>query len=212
MDDGGVKRIAVPDDFLLGRALAHERRRQGRPARSSPRRTTRSPKSCCRSCVEAGVDEDPDDLHQRPRPGPVHLADAAHRRDAGPVRRAGRDLPHDASRRAADRRRGRSAVQRPVLRRRALRPVGRRPHEVQPPRRPHRAEGPGHADQRRHRRGHQDPGRAAQRPRRDRRHRPPRQPPRALGGRARGEPVPLGPRARRARGEGAPRRRPRART
>ena len=107
--------------------------------------------------------------------------------------------------RAADRRRGRGAVPRPVLHRGALRPVGRRPHEVQPPRRPHRAQRPGHADQRRHHRGHQDPGRAAQRPRRDRRHRPPRQPPRALGGRARREPVPLGPRARRARGEGAPR-------
>ena len=70
-----------------------------------------------------------------------------------------------------------------------------------------RTELTGHRDahQRRHHRRHQDPGRASQRPRRDRRHRPPRQPPRALGGRARREPVPLGPRARRARGEGAPR-------
>ena len=67
------------------------------------------------------------------------------------------------------------------------------------------AQGLRHADQRRHHRGHQDPGRAAQRPRRDRRHRPPRQPPRALGGRARREPVPLRPGARRARGQGAPR-------
>ncbi len=60
------------------------------------------------------------------------------------------------------------------------------------------------AVERRHRRGDQDPGRAAQRPRRDRRHRPPRQPPRAFRGRARGEPVPLGPGARRARGARAP--------
>ncbi len=64
---------------------------------------------------------------------------------------------------------------------------------------------PGHADQRRHHRGDQDPGRAAQRPRRDRRHRSPRQSPRALGRRAGGKPVPLGPGARRARGQGAPR-------
>ena len=175
-----------------------------RPARCSRRPTTRSPTSCCRSCSDAGVAIDRDDLHERPRPGRVHLADAARRRHARPDRRPRRDLPDDASRRAADRRRGRVAVPRPLLLRGALRPLGRRPDEVQPPRRPHRAEGHGHADQRRHHRRHQDPGRAAQRPRRDRRHRSPRQPPRALGRRARRKPVPLGPRARRARGEGAP--------
>ena len=202
--DGGIKRIAVPNEYIVGRTLATNvvdtatgeivakanDEITDELAEEAPRRRRRG---------------DPDDLHQRPRPGPVHLADAAHRRHAGPVRGQGRDLPHDASRRAADRGRGRSAVPRPVLRRGALRPVGRRPHEVQPPRRPPRAHGPGDAVQRGHHRGHQDPGRAAQRPRRDRRHRPPRQPPRALGGRARGEPVPLGPGARRARGEGAPR-------
>ena len=117
---------------------------------------------------------------------------------------AGRDLPHDAPRRAADRRRGEDALQRPVLQRGPLRPVGRRPHEVQPPRRPRRADRPDDAVERRHRRGDQDPGGAAQRPRRDRRHRPPRQPPRALGGRARREPVPRRPGARRARGARAP--------
>ena len=84
----------------------------------------------------------PDDLHERPRPGPVHLADAAHRRHARPVRGEGRDLPHDASGRAADRGSGRGAVPRPLLLGRALRPVGRRPHEVQPPHRPSGAEGP----------------------------------------------------------------------
>ncbi len=43
-----------------------------------------------------------------------------------------------------------------------------------------------------------------ERPRRDRRYRSPRQPARALGGRTRREPVPGGPGARGARGEGAP--------
>ena len=152
-----------------------------------------------------GRRDDPHDLRQRPRPGCVHRADAEDGRHARPDGGADRDLPDDASRRAADRRSRRGAVPRPVLQRRALRPVAGRPHEVQSPRRPQRADRPGHADQRRHHRGHQDPGRAAQRPRRDRRHRPPRQPARALGGRTRGEPVPFGPRARRARGQGTPR-------
>ncbi len=143
-------------------------------------------------------------VHERPRPGSVHLADAEERRHARPVRGQGGDLPHDAPGRAADRGRRRVAVPRPVLLRGALRPVGGRPDEVQPPRRPRGAEGHRHADQRGHHRGHPHPRRAAQRPRRDRRHRPPRQPPRALGRRARREPVPLRPRARRARGQGAP--------
>ena len=203
--DGGVKRIAVPErlhrrprardqhrrqddrrgarqgqrrDHRGAAAEAARRRRRRRSRRSTPTTSTRAPYIS----QTLRTDDTPDQTAAR-----------------------GRDLPDDASGRAADRGRGRDAVPRPLLLRGALRPVGRRPHEVQPPRRPPRAQGPADADQRRHHRRHQDPGRAAQRPRRDRRHRPPRQPPRALGRRARGEPVPLGPRARRARGEGAPR-------
>ncbi len=159
-----------------------------------------------------GAEEDPrrrrrggeDHLHQRPRPGPVHLADPARGRVHGRAERPGRDLPHDAPRRAADRRRREDPLQRPLLQRGPLRPLRRRPHEVQPPRGPRRADRRDDALPRGHRRGDQDPGRAAQRPRRDRRHRPPRQPPRALGGRAGREPVPLGPGARGARGARAP--------
>ena len=181
-----------------------ERRRQDdrRGHREGERRDHRGPAEEARGRGRHGIQ---DDLHERPRPGPVHRADAEERRHARPVRGEGRDLPDDASGRAADRGRGRGAVPRPVLRRGALRPVRRRPHEVQPPRRPQRADRPGHAHQRGHHRGHPHPRRAAQRPRRDRRHRSPRQPSRALGRRARGEPVPLGPGARRARGQGAAR-------
>ena len=122
-----------------------------------------------------------------------------------PVGRARGHLPHDAPRRAADRRRGRGAVPPPVLQRGPLRPVARRPHEVQRPRRPRRARRPDDAVQRGHPRRRQDPGRAAQRPRRGRRHRPPRQPPRALRRRAGREPVPLRPGAHREGRQGAPR-------
>ena len=205
--DGGRRRQAHRRARRLrARPRARDERRRHDDRRdASPRPTTRSPRSCWRSCATPASSEIQtiytNDLDQGP-----YISQTL-RTDETPDQYAaqGRDLPHDASRRAADRRRGRGAVPRPVLRRGALRPVGRRPHEVQPPRRPRRAEGPGDADQRGHHRRHQDPGRAAQRPRRDRRHRPPRQSPRALGGRARGEPVPRGPRARRARGEGAPR-------
>ena len=192
-------------------------------ARSSPPRTRRSPTRCSRSCAAAKRRPHPDDLLQRSRPGRLHLANAAHRRNRRPMGGAGRHLPHDAPRRAADRGRGRDAVQRPLLRRGALRPVDGRADEVQSPslsgeaRRAlarlgapvqpaRRVEGLGRrrdAVERRSPRGRDDHGRAAQRPRRHRRHRPPRQPPGAVGRRARREPVPGGPRARRACGEGA---------
>jgi DNA-directed RNA polymerase subunit beta len=64
---------------------------------------------------DANIDRHPDPVHQRPGPGRLHLADPAHRRHRRPDRRARGDLPHDASWRTANRRVGRSAVQRPVL-------------------------------------------------------------------------------------------------
>ncbi len=60
----------------------------------------------------------PGAVHQRAGPGRLHLADAGVRRDRRPAGRARGHLPHDAPRRAADRRRGRGAVQPPVLQRR----------------------------------------------------------------------------------------------
>ena len=74
-----------PEDFLIGRVLAHNVVDTRRPARSSPRPTTRSPKSCWRSCARpasASIETlYTNDLDQ----GRVHLADAADRRDRRPI-------------------------------------------------------------------------------------------------------------------------------
>ena len=45
MEAAGLKRISAPDEFLLGRTLAHNVI-SPTPARSSPTRTTRSPRRC----------------------------------------------------------------------------------------------------------------------------------------------------------------------
>ena len=63
----------------------HRRHDDRRGPRHAP--TTRSPRSCWRSS-STPASRDADDLHQRSRPGRVHLADAAHRRHAGPDRGA----------------------------------------------------------------------------------------------------------------------------
>ena len=138
MEAAGMKKLTVEPDFLLGRTLAQNvvNKETGEVVANANDEIT-----------EAAAEEDPrgrrrggqDPLHQRPRPGPVHLADPARRRDHRRAERAGRDLPHDAPRRAADGRRREDALQRPVLHRGPLRPVGRGPHEVQPPRGPRRA-------------------------------------------------------------------------
>ena len=142
--EAGVKRIAVPADYIVGRALATNivDKTTGEVLAKANDEIT---EELLQKLADAGVAEIQtiytNDLDQ----GAVHLADAAHRRHAGPDRRARGDLPDDAPRRAADRGRGRGAVPRPVLLRGALRPFRRRPDEVQPPRRPHRAQGPGDA-------------------------------------------------------------------
>ena len=176
-----------------------------RPAKCWPRPTTRSPTSCCRSCTDAGVPSIEtiytNDLDQGAYISQTLRADDTPDQTAARVAiyrmmRPGEPPTEDAVESLfhglffAEERYDLSAVGRMKFNRR----VGRT-----------ELKGTADADQRRHHRRHQDPGRAAQRPRRNRRHRPPRQSPRALGGRARREPVPLGSRARRARGEGAPR-------
>ena len=102
--------------------------------RRDPRqRQRRDHRDAARQAARVEGRQDPDAVHQRSRPGPVRLADAARRRDRRHAGGARGDLPHDAPRRAADGGRGRGPLQRPVLRRGALRPLGGRPHEVQPP-------------------------------------------------------------------------------
>ena len=202
---------AVGDQVHLGarglrrRPHAGAQRRRRRDRRDPGQGQRRADRSAAEEAAPGRRQGNPRALHQRARRRRLHLADARVRRDRRPARRARRHLPHDAARRAADRRRGRGAVPSPVLLGRHLRPVARRPDEVQRPRRPRRARRRDDAVERGHPRRRQDPGRAAQRPRRGRRHRPPRQPARALRRRAGREPVPLGPRPDREGGQGAPR-------
>ena len=185
---------------------------QGPGARHRQHRDRRDPRQGERDPVRADGRQadrerhhrDPHAVRQRPGPRSVHLRHAAHRSDQDPPRGAGRDLPHDASRRAADQGRRREPVPEPVLQRRALRPVAGRPHEVQPPRRPRGNHRLRRAQQGGHHRGHEDPDRHPQRQRPRGRHRPPRQPPRAQRRRNGGERLPHRPGARRARRQGAP--------
>ena len=114
----------------------HRRRRHRRDHRQGQRRADRSAAEEAAHRRRAGH---AGDLHQRTRPGRVHLADAAHRRNRRRVRRPRGHLPHDASRRAADRRRGAGPVPAPVLQPGHVRPVARGPHEVQRQGRPRRS-------------------------------------------------------------------------
>ena len=114
------------------RPHARAQRDQSGHRRDHRQRERRDHRDAARQAARGEDRQDPDALHQRPRPGAVRVADAARRRDRRHAGRPRRDLPHDAPRRAADGGRGGSALQRPVLRRGALRPLGGRPDEVQP--------------------------------------------------------------------------------
>ena len=167
-----------------------------------------------------------DPVRERPGSRSVHLQHPARGSDQDPARGAGRDLPHDASGRAADQGSGAEPVLQPVLHLRPLRPVGGRPHEVQPPRRPQRSDRPERAVRLQvlrlaqgrgvqgavrgagrdvgHPRRAQGADRHQERPWPGRRHRPPGQPSRAFGRRNGREHLPHRPGARRARRARAP--------
>ena len=135
IEAAGITYISVPEDYLVGRVLANNvvDGDTGEIIASANDELTDELLGKLRDAnIEAIQTLYTNDLDQ----GRVHLADPAHRRHRRPDRRTRGDLPHDASWRAADRRVGGSAVQRPVLQPGTLRPVGRRPHEVQPPYRP----------------------------------------------------------------------------
>ena len=120
---------------LPRRAHAGAQRRRRRHRRDHRQGQRRADRDAAEEAARRRRQGHPGAVHQRARRRRLHLADAGRRRDRRPAGRARGDLPHDAPRRAADRRRGRGAVQPPVLQRRHLRPVARRPHEVQRPRR-----------------------------------------------------------------------------
>ena len=169
LEDAKVTRLRVPREYVYGKVLAHD----------VVNTDTGEIIAKANEVLTAAIGREADRGRHRPgqhavreRPGPrsVHLRHAAHRSDQDAPRGAGRDLSHDASRRAAHQGCRREPVQQPVLQRRALRPVGRRPHEVQPPRRPqgdHRPRHPLRPQVRRrpHRRAVQAPGREVRRSR-----------------------------------------------
>ena len=136
LEQSGIAALAVPDEL------------PGRPHPVARRRSTPNTGELLATANDE-ISEDaagqvPQGRHrggrhavgQRPRSRPVPVQHPAHRSDQDPARSAGRDLPHDASGRAADQGRRAEPVPQPVLHLRALRPVGRGPHEVQPPHRP----------------------------------------------------------------------------
>jgi hypothetical protein len=127
--------ISVPEDYLIGRMLARnvvDADTGEILAKANDELTD----SLLKKLRVAGVKEIPALYTNELDEGRLHLADAGCRRDRRPAGRARRDLPDDAPRRAADRRRRRGAVPSAVLQRRHVRPVARRPDEVQRPRRP----------------------------------------------------------------------------
>ena len=88
MEAAGMKNIAVPDEFLLGRVLAHNvvDTETGEILANANDEIT---ETVLAKLNEAGAESHQDHLHQRPGPGRLHLADAAHRRNRRPdARRA----------------------------------------------------------------------------------------------------------------------------
>ena len=132
----------VPREYLYGKVLAHDvvNTDTGEILAKANEVLTAA---LVEKLIEAGITAGQHAVHERPGPRPVHLRHAAHRSDQDAPRGAGRDLPHDASGRAAHQGCGREPVPEPVLQSRALRPVGRRPHEVQPSRGPRGDHRPG---------------------------------------------------------------------
>ena len=135
LQEAGMKKIFVPSDILIGRILGESVVNKETGEILAPANTELTDETVV-TIVNAGVSELKtlfvNDLDQ----GRVHVGDAQVRRHARPDGGTRRDLPDDASRRAADRRCGRGAVPSPVLQRRVVRPVEGRPDEVQPPRQP----------------------------------------------------------------------------
>ena len=135
LEQAGVAALAVPDSYLVGRILSHDviDTKTGELLASANDEINEEQLAAFR---KAGIEVGRHDLGQRPRSRRLPVQHPAHRPEQDPARSAGRDLPDDASGRAADQGCRAEPVPQPVLHLRALRPVGRRPDEVQPPHRP----------------------------------------------------------------------------
>ena len=101
LEDAKVTRLRVPREYVYGKVLAHDVVNTDTGeiiAKANEVLTAAS----VEKLIEAGITAGQHALHQRSRPRRLHLRHAAHRSDQDAPRGAGRDLPHDASRRAAD--------------------------------------------------------------------------------------------------------------
>jgi len=87
MQQAGMDRLSVPDDYLVGRILATNvvSTETGEVVSLANDEITEDRLKSCASRHR----QDPDDLHERPRPGPLHRPDPEDRRDGRPERRAG---------------------------------------------------------------------------------------------------------------------------
>ena len=143
LEQKNVTRLEVPKEYLIGKVLAHDvfNTETGEILAKANEILT---VAVVDKLIEAGIAAGSRAVRERSGSRPVHLRHAAHRSDAHAPGSAGRDLPHDASGRAAHQGCGREPVPEPVLQSGALRPVGRRPHEVQPSRASRRDHRPGH--------------------------------------------------------------------
>ena len=117
--------VTVPEDFLVGRVLASNMV-DAETGEIIAKANDEITESLLKKLRAAGVKEIQCLYTNELDEGAYMSQTLARRRDGRPARRAGRDLPHDAPRRAADRRCGRGAVPPAVLQRRHLRPVARR--------------------------------------------------------------------------------------
>jgi DNA-directed RNA polymerase subunit beta len=134
MAEAGIKKIVVPDEFMIGRIVAHNviDAETGEMLANANDEIT---EDLLAKLADSGIEQFQtlyvNDLDRGAYISSTLRIDETADQWAG----ARGHLPHDASRRAAHRRCRGKPVPRPVLFGRALRPVGRGPHEVQPPRR-----------------------------------------------------------------------------
>ncbi len=123
LEKAGVSQLEVPFDYLIGtyhrqsdRASGYRRDHRRVQHRADPRPPGQGGQGPGRA------HRDP--VHQRHRLRSVHLRHPEDRQHQQSTGSPGRDLPDDASGRAADQGSCRDPVRQPVLQRRALRPVG----------------------------------------------------------------------------------------
>ena len=137
LEQTGTRFVTVPEDFLVGRIVARNMV-DADTGEIVAKANDELTEALLKKLRAAGIKEIQclftNELDQGAYISQTLAADET----AEPAGRARRDLPHDAPRRAADRRRRAGAVQPAVLQRGHLRPVARGPHEVQRPRRPRR--------------------------------------------------------------------------